>query len=443
MAEILFVLAVTAALIVANGMFVAAEFAIIGTSRPAVQAHAQRGDRGARRVAGIVGNPVRLDRYIATAQLGITSASLGLGMYGEHTLAVWILEGFERVGWAAWVGAHGAASVLAVTVMTYFHIVFGEMVPKSLALQHAEATAIRISLPMRWLQWLLSPFILVLNGIGNGLLRVLGIDRRSGAAHMFTPEEIEIIVSETQEKGELPELPGHVVRELFDFFELTAEQVMVPRIHVIGLELGARRADLAAALRKEIHTRYPVYVDDLDHIVGFVHAKDLIRLALENRPLDTATVRPSPYVPGSLSLERVLEMMHRDKAQQVVVLDEHGGTAGILTLEDLFEELVGELDEGDGARPEIARLGEGVLLAEGTARLEEIAEALGVPLRHEDVETVSGLVLAILGRPPAAGDQVVWDGVELRVVTIDGRGVGQTRIRVLHQDRGPDGSARA
>jgi CBS domain containing-hemolysin-like protein len=430
-AEIVLVVAVSAALIFANGMFVAAEFSIIGTSKPSVQALAQRGSRRARLVAAIVDSPVRLDRYIATAQLGITLASLGLGMYGEHTLAVWILQGFEAAGSGAWVGAHAAASVVAVAVMTYFHIVFGEMVPKTLALQRAEATALRISLPILTLQWVLSPFIFALNGIGNGLLRLIGIDRRRATATAFTPEELEIIVSETQQQGDLPELPGLMMRELFDFFELTAEQVMVPRIHVVGLELGATRADLQAVVRREVHTRYPVYTDDLDHIVGFVHAKDLIRLAIADRALDAATVRPTPYVPGSLPLERVLDVMHREKAQQVVVLDEHGGTAGILTLEDLFEELVGELDEEVGARPEIMKLGEGVLLAEGTARLEEIAEALGVALTHEDVETVSGLVLAVLGRPPVAGDRVAWDGVDLRVVTVDGRGVGQCRIRVL------------
>lgn len=428
MAELQVVL-VIAALVALNGLFVAAEFAIIGASRAAVQARAARGSGLARRVAATLEDPVRQDRFIATAQLGITLSSLGLGMYGEHAVADWILAGFEDAGWAQWAGAHALASALAIAVLTYFHVVLGEMVPKSLALQRAGATAELVAVPMAWLQRLLHPLVLALNGTGNGLLRLMGIDRRATAAHRHTAEELEIIVAESQRQGLLPELPGQLVRELLDFFELTAEQVMVPRVQVVGVPLGADRATVGALVAGEPHTRYPVYDGDLDHIVGFAHAKDLARVLPAGGRVTLELVRRAPLVPGSAELGRVLDAMRDADAQLAVVLDEHGGTAGILTVEDLLEELVGELDEDAAGRPEILRLGAEAWLVEGTARLEEVGEALDLPFDHEEVETVSGLVLDLLGRPPASGDQVTYEGLELTVVAIAGRGVASCRIR--------------
>ncbi|HUO85807.1 MAG TPA: hemolysin family protein [Thermoanaerobaculia bacterium] len=428
MAE-LTVLLVIALLIAVNGLFVAAEFAIIGTSRAAMKARAERGDRRARRVSTVLADPVRQDRFIATAQLGITLASLGLGMYGEHAVAGWIVGGFERVGWAQWAGAHALASVLAIAVLSYLHVVIGEMVPKSLALSRADDAAAAVTGTMLWIQRLLQPLVLGLNGVGNALLRMVGIDRREAKAQHYTPEELELVVAESQRGGALPEIPGTLVRELLDFFELTAEQVMVPRVHVVGVPLGATRSQVAAILGRKLHTRYPVFEGDLDHLLGFVHAKDLARELPTTGVVTRQIVRETPYVPGSMRLDEVLEAMHGSGAQLAVVLDEHGGTAGILTVEDLLEELVGELEEDADARPEIVRLGEDALLAEGTARLEEIGEALDIELDHPEVDTVSGLVLDRLGHPAAAGDRVTWGEIELTVVSPDGRGVGRCSVR--------------
>jgi CBS domain containing-hemolysin-like protein len=310
--------------------------------------------------------------------------------------------------------------------------VLGEMVPKSLALQRASATAEAVAAPMAWLQRLLKPLVLALNGTGNLLLRLAGIDRRRDAARHLSAEELELAVAESQHQGLLPELPGRLVRELIDFFELTAEQVMVPRVHVVGLPLGVTRAEVAAILGRERHTRYPLYAGDLDHVVGFAHAKDLARaLTASGATVTGDLARPVPMVPGSLTLARLLEGMRGADAQMAVVLDEHGGTAGIVTVEDLLEELVGELDEDSAARPEIVRLGPDALLTEGTARLEEVGEALGTPVEHEEVDTVSGLVLDLLGRPAVAGDMVSFAGLELTVVATQGHGVEQCRIRRL------------
>lgn len=411
-------------LIVLNGLFVAAEFAIVGVPRATIERLAAQGNRVARQVRRIIHDPRRQDRYIATAQLGITFASLGLGMYGEHILAEWIARSIEAWGAARWIAAHALASVLAITILTYFHIVLGEMVPKSLALLSAERTALWITPPMRWIQFALYPLVVGLNGIGNGILRLMGIQREFSASHYHTPEEIEYLVQESAEGGLLQARAGQVLRNLFDFGELTASEVMVPRVHALGLSRDATSEQITSLVRRSRHTRYPVYEGDLDHIVGMIHIKDLFRLLRAGRTLHENGIRPVPYLPETAELDTVLAAMRKAHAQMAVVMDEHGGTAGIITLEDLFEEVVGDIEEGMATTPHIMKEAEGRLRVTGTVRLNEIGEALCIPLEHEEVDTVSGLVLMLLDRPPVRGDTVTYNQVRFEVVTVDGHGVG-------------------
>ncbi|HUP00928.1 MAG TPA: hemolysin family protein [Gemmatimonadota bacterium] len=414
---------IIAALILLNGLFVAAEFAIIGVPRGAVEHRAASGDSNARQLREILRDPRRQDRYIATAQLGITLASLGLGMYGEHVLAGWFAGYLESLGAARWVAAHGLASLLAVVVLTYFHIVVGEMVPKSLALTYAERTALRIMPLMLLVKRLFYPLVIVLNGMGNGLLALMGIRRERNVGHLYTPEELELVIRESEKGGLLHAESGRVLRELFDFGALTAEQAAIPRIRIVAVPLGADPETIAGTLRRSPHTRYPVYERDLDHIVGFVHARDLLRRLQDGGVLDAASVHPAVFVPETMSLELVLRVMHEAGSQLAVVMDEHGGTTGILTIEDLSAEIVGETELAPGRTREVYRDADGRLRVAGTVRLEELGERLGRELAHDEVETVSGLVLHLLGRPPRVGDGVEWQGVRFEVVTVAGRGV--------------------
>lgn len=313
-------------LILLNGLFVAAEFALVGVPRTRMESLAAEGHVTARLVLRILRDPRRQDRYIATAQLGITGASLGLGMYGEHVLAQWIAQALESFGASRWIAAHGVASVLAVAILTYFHIVLGEMVPKSLALLSAERTALWITPPIRWIQILLYPLVIGLNAIGNGVLRLMGIQREFSAAHFHTPEELEYLVRESEAGGLLRAETGKVLRELFEFGELTAGEIMVPRVRVLGLPLDASAERIAAVVRSSRHTRYPVYQDDLDHIVGVIHIKDILRLALAGKTLKENGIRPAPYVPETAELDTVLKSMREARVQLAVVMDEHGGT---------------------------------------------------------------------------------------------------------------------
>ncbi|HSR42507.1 MAG TPA: hemolysin family protein [Longimicrobiales bacterium] len=419
---------VVAALILLNAVFVAAEFAIVGSPRARIERLAREGNRLARLVRRVIGDARNQDRYIATAQLGITSASLALGMYGEHHLAEWLAGRLEALGELRWIGAHGLTRAVAVAFLTYLHVVLGEMVPKSLALQAPERMAMAIAVPMRVTEVVLFPLVLVLNGIGNGILKLLGVERTAlGEEGYRTADELSFIVAESRAQGLLGRESARVVQELLEFSDLSAGEVMVPRIRVVALPVGAGQEEVAAALRSERHTRFPVYRGDLDRIVGVVHVKDLLGRIPEQGRLEPSMLRDVPFVPRTEPLDRVLTRMRRSRSQMAVVIDEHGGTAGIVTLEDLFEEVVGDIAD-PGETPAVRRDDLGRISVAGTVRLDELGEALGLVLEHEEVATVSGLVIATLGRPPEVGDRVEFEGVTLEVSAVRGRGVQEARV---------------
>lgn len=419
-------------LLLLNALFVAAEFAIVGAPRMAVERRAARGDRVARRVAMILDDPRRQDRFIATAQLGITLASLGLGMYGEHKLAEWIAHGLEGMGAGRWVAAHTAASVLAVAILTYFHIVIGEMIPKSLALQQAERVALWVTPVILVFQNAAFLLVVGLNALGNGLLRLFGIrPREHGGEHVRTPEELQYIVRESQAGGMLRAESADVLQELLEFGDLTAGEVMVPRVRVVGIPVGATFEEAAAIIRAAPHTRYPIYRASLDDIIGMVHIKDLFRRLRNRRAVHENDARAVPYLPETTTIDAVLAAMRASRTQMVVVMDEHGGTAGIVTIEDLFAEVVGDIEESTVHRADVEPLPGGRASVAGTVRIEDVGEELGVVLEHEEVDTVSGLVLSLLGRPPVVGDEVEYDDVRFEVTAVEGHGVGRCLVTPL------------
>jgi len=425
------VLLITAALLLANALFVSAEFAIIGAARPALEHQANQGDKFARRLFKLLTTPDSQDQFIATSQLGITLASLGLGMYAEHTFAGWLeprlaLPAIERM-----IAAHTLASVLAIAALTYFHILLGEMLPKAVAIAHAERTLRAVYWPMRFVRIFFYPLVYVLNGTGNVGLRLMGVRRKEGdAEQVYTAEELQIIVEESTEGGAIRAESGMLLRELLEFGDRTAGEVMVPRVRVLGIPVGATPDDIRATLTRHHHTRYPIYDGDLDHIVGMLHVKDLLRRLLTNENAGAGDLRPMPVVPESAPLDAVLRTMQRSAAHLAIVIDEHGGTAGVISLEDLFEEVIGEIDEGPSS-PSIASRPDGTVVAAGTVRLDELGRHFDLDLAHDEVDSVSGLVLAILGRPPVVGDTVTYERVRVEVTAISGHGVKQTRVSLL------------
>jgi CBS domain containing-hemolysin-like protein len=325
----------------------------------------------------------------------------------------------------AWVASHTLASVVAVAVLTFLHIVIGEMVPKALALQRPHRTVLYVSPVIRALERVLLPFVVSLNAFGNGLLSLVGIKRQEVEGERYhTAEELQFIVQESQEGGLLRGESGQILRDLFEFGDRTAGEAMVPRVLLVGIPVGAEPDELRAIVRAQAHTRYPVYSGDLDHIVGSLHIKEVLRHLISNQPVTARDARALPYVPGPTPVDEVLAAMRRFRAQMAVVMDQHGGTAGLVTMEDLFEEVIGDIEEGRGRAAIVPEAG-GSVRVRGTVRLDEVAKALDWPLEHSKVTTISGLVLLLLGRPALLGDVVTWNQVRVEVTKVAGRGVAE------------------
>ena len=411
------------AFVLLNALFVAAEFALIGASRMTLERMSGGGDRLARHVLRVVSTPRRQDRYLATAQLGITLASLGLGMFGEHALATYLVD---HVAALAAIGGAAAATLLSLCLLTVAHIVIGEMLPKGLALQNPVGVAKLAHWPMYVSLLLFYPFVVVLNGFANLSLRLVGVRRQQNThEQIYSPEELQLIVEESEKGGTLQAESGRLLQELFEFGDLTASHAMVPRVRVIGIPVGTGPDELRVIAQTHRRTRYPVYEHDLDQIIGMVHVKDLLQCILRGEAVTAARTRRMPVVPETATLDVVLETMQQAHAHLALVVDEHGGTAGIISLEDLFEEVVGELDEGSPSAPETTKETDGSLRVAGTLRLEELGQQFDLELEHEDVESVSGLVLALLDRLPTVGDAVQYGRIRLEVTAMSGRGVGK------------------
>jgi CBS domain containing-hemolysin-like protein len=434
------ILVVVAVFLFVNAFYVAAEFALVGAPKAAIEHRAGEGDRLAERLMTLMESSRLQDRYIATAQFGITVASLGLGMFGEHELADYLGPHLGWLGSLRWISAHGLASVIAVGVLTCGHIVFGEMLPKSIALQHTERVARWLYWPMRFSWFAAFPLVWTFSRIGAITLRVLGIKRSAQTEdQLHTADELRMIVEESEEGGAIRAESGRLLGELFEFGDLTASQVMVPRVRVVGVPIGATTDDLRALLLAKLYTRYPVYDADLDHIVGMLHVKDLLRRILANEPVSASDIRPIPVVPETAPLDGVLAVMRRANANMAIVIDEHGGTAGTVSLEDLAEEVVGEIAEDASEIPSLLEEAPGVWRVAGTARIDEVGQKYDLELEHEDVDSVSGLVLERLGRPPIVGDVVDFEQLRFEVLSVEGRGVREARVSVISHtnEQGP------
>lgn len=438
-------------LVALNGLFVAAEFAILGARRTRMEQLEQEGDKHAAQVMRTLDDNELQNRYIATAQLGITIVTLGLAMYGEPQIAHYLEPYLARLLGRETVDATvvSIGYFIAIGLLTYLHVVVGEMVPKSLALADANNVVLRINPAMRWLERLFIVPIRVLNGIGNGLLRVLRVPVAPAKARLYSAEEIEQIVSESTEGGFLTEEAEEMIRNIFDFSDRTVGQVMTPRRKMQAIPVDTPHEALLQLVVESNHSRFPVYEGDDDHVIGILHLKDLVRYHLYNgTAFDLREMlRPAPIVPEDQQVEVLLAAFKRQRLHMAIVLDEFGGVAGIVTLEDLVEEVVGEVrDEFDIENEPYVELQPGVIELAGDYLLDDLQDDvfLGDEESLPDVETVGGLIVTLIGRPPQVGDEVtLQETVTLRVLAVDGRAVGRVKVTypVVREESGAENGA--
>jgi len=419
-------------LVAANAFFVAAEFALVASRRTRIEAMIRKGDRRAAVVRKALQS---LDRYISGTQLGITVASLGLGWIGKPALAGTIERLFAGLPSPLdAVATHSVAVGMAFAIITFLHIVLGELAPKALALLHPEQTSRWVAPPLIVFTIATNPFIWLLNGTANGILRLFGARPPTEHERVHSPEEIMMLVEQTRKTGSLGAQDARMIEGVFEFSEKSARDVMTPRTNMVALRATLSLAAAADQVAAAGRSRYPVYRESLDDIVGTVHAKDILR-ALRgpehgDRTLE-AILRPPLFVPGTREVEDVLADMKRQKVHLAIVLDEYGGTAGLVTMEDLLEEIVGQIyDEYD--RPDAPSggpsAGAPVPLVSGSAEISEINKTYGLQLDDTDYTTIGGVVFGQLGRLPKVGDRVELPGATFEVVEMEGRRVGKVKV---------------
>ncbi|HEX2780572.1 MAG TPA: hemolysin family protein [Gemmatimonadaceae bacterium] len=417
------------ALVVANAFFVAAEFALVGARRSRIDELAQQGSGGARSAQRALKH---LDRYISATQLGITLASLALGWIGEPAVAGAIhrLLAVFGTGASAALIETGASVIVAFIIITFLHIVLGELAPKSLALAKPEGVSMWVARPLIWFARLMYPAIWVLNSASSFMLRLVGMRPVSESERVHSPEELRLLVMQSRAHGVLDESDTAMLAGVFDFHNKKARDVMRPRTEIVAIDVDCDEEEIRALLRRERYSRYPVYRDTLDDVIGVFLAKDLwLEEGDERRAFALERyVRQALYVPDSRPAERVLDDLRRTRAHMAVVLDEYGGTAGILTLEDLVEEVIGDIaDEYDATTRDSIEV-DGVLELAGSLSLVDVRRDHRVPVPEGEWTTLGGYTFARLGRLPKMGDRVPYPGGELEVVAMDGRRVAAVRV---------------
>ena len=421
-------------LVIANAFFVAAEFALVSARRSRIDQMASEGDRLAKAAQSAMKN---LNRYISATQLGITLASLGLGWIGEPALAGLMDQALAVFGIRPPAAAvHTVAgATTAFIVITFLHIVLGELTPKAIALVKAEGVSRYLVVPLMVFAKVMSPAINVLYSAANVLLRRLGISPQSDAHHVHSPEELRLLVMQARAHGTLDETDSAMLAGVFDFHEKKAYDVMRPRTAVAALDIDSTEEEVWAVVRRERYSRYPVYRDTLDDVLGVFLAKDLW-LHDGHQPFALKDfVRTALYVPSSKPAERVMDDLRKTRAQMAVVLDEYGGTAGILTMEDLVEEVVGDIaDEYDFAS-RTAVIMDGVLELAGSMSLVDVRSDYGLRIPEGDWTTLGGYAFGRLGRLPKIGDRVSFPGGELEIIALEGRRVAGLRVHRDNADK--------
>lgn len=430
----------TLLLVAANGFFVAAEFALVKVRASQLEIRAQEGNRWAKLTLGLVQH---LDAYLSATQLGITLASLALGWVGEEVMAEIVLHVLPYLG-ADWVLqqfnmtltpalAHSIAIPISFALITVMHIVLGELVPKSLAIQRSEAVSLVVAGPLKVFYQILRPIIALMNALSNAILRLFGIQPAS-EHEVHTAEELRLLIDQSKQSGEIQESQHELIENVFQFNDRMVKQIMVPRTRISAIDVSCSEEEIVEAAFNEGFSRIPVYEDNIDNIVGILYVKDLFALIRRGDPINIAQImRPAFFVPETKKINRLLRQFQRKHLHMAIVSDEFGGVSGIVTIEDIMEELVGEIqDEYDNEVPVVEKVSELEYRVAASTAINDANEFLPFALPEgDDYETVGGLVNVIYGTIPEIGDLAVFDNYEFRILDRSRRAVELVQLRVM------------
>ena len=434
----IFNLFVIAFLLFSNGFFVASEFAMVKVRKTRIEQLVNEGNFNAKIALEALKD---LDKFIAAVQLGVTISSIGLGWVGEGTLAHIIEPLFSFLpGISQNIATHTMSVSIAFALITFFHVVLGELIPKSIALEYTEKTALWVAKPMQILTYIFNPFIWLLNGFGNLVLKAMNIPHSHKGALVHSTEELDMLVNASYDGGVLNETEKDMLHNVFKFSDLTAKQVMVPRTDMVCISIDTPLEELNKLAAENQYTRYPVYEEDIDHIIGLVHVKDLYSLSIKDEICPISKIlREVLLVPETITMDNLVLEFKKRKGQMAIVVDEFGGTSGLVTLEDVIEEIFGdvqdEFDEEEEQQEDIVEVAPNTYLANPMMRLDEFAEFFQIKeedIDDDDIDTIGGLVVKLLGRIAALNDTVTFNNLTFIVKDVDGARV--TKLEIIKSE---------
>ncbi len=424
----------TLLLICINGFFVAAEFALVKVRASQLDIKAQKGSSRAKLAKSLL---EKLDSYLSATQLGITLASLALGAIGEKTISSMLEVFFMKIGHPlSEISKHSISLPIALTFLTFFHVTLGEQIPKMIGIKYSMQTALIISWPLRIFYFICSPFIWFLNKTSNVVLRVIGV-KAVGDEYFHSEEELRLILTESEEGGAIKPSENELIQNVFDFDDRIVKQVMVPQNRVIAIDVELGRNEVTKRVIEEGFSRLPIYLGDIDNIIGIVHSKDLLKAIIDNKFRTLKEImRPVHFIPESMKINELLRDFQKHHYQMAIVTNEFGSTAGLVTMEDIIEELVGEIqDEHDEEKPNVEKISDAEFIVNAQATIKEVNEILPIALpENTQYETVSGYINFIFGRIPPINDKRIVDGYEINILVRNRQSVDSIRLKVIQQN---------
>lgn len=422
---------ITFLLVLLNGFFVAAEFALVKVRASQLDIKAQKGSKRAQLAKSLI---EKLDAYLSATQLGITLASLALGAIGEEVISHIVILLFQKSALhISPLTVHSISLPIALALLTIFHVIIGEQIPKMIGIKYSLPTTLFISWPIRIFYFVFSPFIWFLNKMSNTALRIMGI-HNSSEEEVHTEEELRLILTESEEGGAIKPSENELIQNVFDFDDRIVKQIMVPQNRVIALDVELGKDEITKKVIEEGFSRIPIYMGDIDNVIGIVHSKDLLKALIENKFRSLKEImRPVHFVPESMKINELLRDFQKHHILMAIVTNEFGATAGLVTMEDIIEELVGEIqDEHDEEKPNVEKKSDTEFVVNAQAAIVDVNEALPLALpENTHYETVSGYINFIFGRIPATNDKRVKDGYEITILKRNRQSVETVRLKVF------------